>query len=76
MALLGIPFAVRGRREGGLARDLGACLAVTFFYWLFYSVSLSLGTKGSLPAWLSAWSPTLIFGSLAGLLIARKRAAG
>ncbi len=72
MCFLAVPFSVRSRREGGMARDLGLCLVVTFFYWLFYSVGLSLGTNGALPPWLAAWLPSLFFVVLAAMLIARK----
>jgi len=73
MCCLAIPFAMGGRREGGLAKDLGACFAITFFYWLFYSVGLSLGTNGALPPWLAAWLPSAIFAAWAVALIARKK---
>ncbi len=72
MCFLGVPFSVRSRREGGLAKDLGLCLGITFFYWLFYSVGLSLGTNGALPPWLAAWLPSTIFAALAVTLIARR----
>ena len=72
MLFLAVPFSLKSRREGGAAKDLALCLAVTFFYWLFYSVSLSLGTSGALPPWLAAWLPSLIFVVLAATLIARK----
>jgi lipopolysaccharide export system permease protein len=74
MCILGVPFSLRSRREGGVAKDLGLCLGITFFYWLFYSVGLSLGTNGALPPWLAAWLPSVIFGALAVTLIARRRA--
>jgi lipopolysaccharide export system permease protein len=73
MCLLGVPFSIRSRREGGVARDLGSCLAITFFYWLFYSSGLSLGTNGSVPPLVAAWLPTLLFSGLAGYLIQRKQ---
>ena len=74
MAILAIPFSTRGRREGGTARDFGICLGVTFFYWLFYSIGLSLGTNGTLSPWLAAWLPSVIFGALAiGLIYQTKR---
>jgi lipopolysaccharide export system permease protein len=73
MCILGVPFSVRSRREGSTAKDLGLCLAVTFFYWLFYSVGLSLGTNGALPPWLAAWLPSAIFAGLAVTLITRRR---
>lgn len=73
MCILGVPFSVRGRRDGGIAKDLGLCLVVTFFYWLFYSVGLSLGSNGALPPWLAAWLPSTIFVGLAVTLIARRK---
>ena len=72
MCIIGIPFSVRGRREGGLAKDLGICLAITFFYWLFYSIGLSLGSNGAVPPLIAAWGPTLIFTVLALFLVARQ----
>jgi lipopolysaccharide export system permease protein len=73
MCVLGVPFSTRNRREGGVAKDLLLCLAFTFFYWLFYSVGLSLGTNGALPPWLAAWLPSAIFAAVAVALIARQR---
>jgi lipopolysaccharide export system permease protein len=72
MCFLAVPFSLTNRREGGVAKDLGLCLVVTFFYWLFYSVGLSLGTNGALPPWLAAWLPSSIFVVLAATLIAHK----
>ncbi len=72
MCFLAVPFSVSTRREGGFAKDLGLCLAVTFFYWLFYSIGLSLGANGSLPPWLAAWLPSSVFVALAAALITRK----
>lgn len=73
MCILAIPFSVRTRREGGAARDLGICLGVTFFYWLFYSVGLSLGANGALPPWLAAWLPSFVFVALAVTLISKQQ---
>lgn len=69
MCILAIPFSTRTRREEGLARDLSFCLGITFFYWLFVSVGLSLGTKGTIPPVLAAWFPSLLFTGVAGALI-------
>ena len=73
MCIVAVPFSVRGRREGGMAKDLGLCLAITFFYWLFYSIGLSLGTNGALPPVVAAWAPTVIFAVFALLLALRKQ---
>lgn len=72
MCALGVPFSVRRTREGGIGRDLGLCLVATFFYWLFYSIGLSLGTNGVLPPWLAAWLPSAVFGAATGALIYKK----
>lgn len=73
MCFLAIPFSLRGRREGGMAKDLGICLGITFFYWLFYSISLSLGRNGVLAPWFGAWLPSILFLGLAGFLITRQK---
>ncbi len=72
MCFLAVPFSVSSRREGSIAKDLSLCLSITFFYWLFYSVGLSLGTNGVLTPWIAAWLPSGIFVVLAGILIIRK----
>jgi lipopolysaccharide export system permease protein len=74
MCLLAVPFSVRTRRGGGLAKDFGFCLVLTFFYWLFYSFGLSFGINGVLPPGVAAWSPSWIFLILALILNWRKRA--
>jgi lipopolysaccharide export system permease protein len=73
MCVLAVPFSVRRRREGGIAKDMGICLAITFFYWLLYSLGLSLGSNGALPPILAAALPSLLFAALAAFLITRKR---
>jgi len=72
MCCLAIPFSTKLRREGGVGKDLAVCLMLTFFYWLFFSVGLSLGSNGALPPFLAAWSPSVIFGFFAGFLIYQK----
>jgi len=73
MGFLAVPFSISSRREGGIAKDLGLCLVITFFYWLFYSIGLSLGSNGVLLPWLAAWFPSTVFLALAAILIIRKR---
>jgi lipopolysaccharide export system permease protein len=69
MCILAIPFSTRSRREEGMGRDLGLCILITFFYWIFYSMSLSLGSKGSIPPILAAWLPSLVFAGIASALL-------
>jgi lipopolysaccharide export system permease protein len=73
MCVLAVPFATRNRRSGGAGKDLGICLALTFFYWIFFSVGLSLGTNGAVPPVVAAWFPSAVFAVLAGGLILRRQ---
>lgn len=72
MCLLGVPFAGRSRREGGASRDVGLSLVMTFFYWISFSITLSLGTKGVLPPWLAAWAPTMVFSAVSVALMIKR----
>jgi lipopolysaccharide export system permease protein len=69
MCVLAIPFSTRNRRDEGVGRDLGLCLLITFFYWIFYSMALSLGTKGTLHPIVAAWLPSMVFTVVASGLL-------
>ena len=71
--LLAVPFSVSRSREGRLGKDLLIAFTITFFYWLSFSVSLSLGQNGTVPPILAAWLPSVIFGLLAVYLLQRMR---
>jgi lipopolysaccharide export system permease protein len=60
MILLGIPFALKDNRSAGLARGITISLCIAFFYWLVFSVTVSLGHIGALPPWLAAWSANIL----------------
>lgn len=66
MVLIGIPFALKTGRSGGVALSIGISVMVGFAYGVIFYVFISVGRLGILPPLLSAWSPTCIFG-LAGL---------
>jgi len=71
MCFLALPFSVSRTREGRLGRDLTIALVITFFYWLSYSICLSLGQNGTVPPALAAWLPSMVFGALAAVLLKR-----
>ncbi len=71
MFLLAVPFAVSRSREGRLGKDLFIAFTLSFFYWLCYSITLSLGQNGTIPPLIAAWSPSVIFGFLALILLKR-----
>jgi lipopolysaccharide export system permease protein len=71
MFLLAVPFSFSRAREGRLGRDLMIAFAITFFYWLGYSICLSMGQNGMLPPVFAAWLPTMVFSGLAAFLLKR-----
>ena len=73
MGILGIPFALKASKAGGLAVEIGISIALGFCYWLFYAFSLSLGKGGTLPPLVSAWIANFTFGCLGVYLFLRVR---
>jgi len=70
MCLIGLPFAVRQHRRGGVALNIGIGFALVFIYWTLFSVLLSLGVSDRLYAPISAWGANVIF-VIASLLLIR-----
>ena len=66
MVLIGIPFALRTSRSGGVALSVGISVMIGFIFGVTYYVFISIGKTGVLPPFLSAWTPTVLFG-LAGI---------
>jgi lipopolysaccharide export system permease protein len=64
MALLGIPFALRTGRSGGLALGITISIGCGFVYWIFFAFCVSLGKSGALPPPLAAWTANIVFGML------------
>lgn len=64
MALLGIPFALRTGRSGGLALGVAVSLAFGFVYWIFFAFCVSLGKSGALPPVIAAWTANMAFGMI------------
>jgi lipopolysaccharide export system permease protein len=71
MCLLALPFSVSRSREGRLGKDLTLAMIITFFYWLSYSICLSMGQNGMVTPILAAWLPSAVFGVLALILMKR-----
>ncbi|MFQ5596650.1 MAG: LPS export ABC transporter permease LptG [Nitrospiria bacterium] len=61
MVLLGIPFALKDNRSGGLAWGVAISLAVALVYWLIFSMGQSLGRLAILPPALAGWSANVLF---------------
>ena len=68
MAFLGVPFALRASRFGGIPLCIAVSLILGFFFWLIIAITISLGHGGALPPVLAAWLPILIFTLLGSYL--------
>jgi len=66
MVLIGIPFALKTGRSGGVALSIGVSVMIGFAYGVTFYVFLSFGKSGILSPFLSSWIPTFFFG-LAGI---------
>ena len=66
MVLIGIPFALRTGRSGGVALSIGISVMIGFVYGVTFYTFLSFGKSGILPPFLSSCIPTALFG-LAGI---------
>ena len=61
MVVLGIPFALRNSRSGGIALGIGASVGIGFAYFVVNAVLLSYGRSGVLPPVVAAWGANLVF---------------
>ena len=61
MVLLGIPFALRNRRSGGIAMGIGASVGIGFAYFVVNAVLLSYGRSGVLTPIVAAWGANTLF---------------
>jgi lipopolysaccharide export system permease protein len=61
MVILGIPFALRNSRSGGIALGIGASVAIGFIYFVINAILLSYGRSGVLPPIVAAWGANLLF---------------
>jgi lipopolysaccharide export system permease protein len=66
MVLIGIPFALKTGRSGGVALSIGISVMMGFLYGIIFYVFISFGKSGILAPVLAGWIPTLLFG-LAGI---------
>ena len=61
MVILGIPFALRNSRSGGVALGIGASVGIGFAYFVVNAILLSYGRSGVMPAFAAAWGANGIF---------------
>jgi lipopolysaccharide export system permease protein len=66
MVALGIALSLDPLpRHMSLGRSFGMAIGIGFGYWLAFGLTSSLGRSGIIPAWVAAWTPNVIFATLA-----------
>ncbi len=61
MVLIGIPFALRPGRHGGIADGIAVSVVIAFSFWIVFAIARSLGQSGVLPPIIAAGFPDLLF---------------
>ena len=70
-AFLGIPFALRLPRIGGLAAATGMSLVLGFTFWVIFAITVSIGQTGLIPPFVAAWAADVLFAALGVYLLLR-----
>ena len=66
MVALGIALSLDPLpRSLTLGRSFGLAIGIGFGYWLAFGLTSSLGRSDIIPAWVAAWTPNLVFTTLA-----------
>jgi lipopolysaccharide export system permease protein len=73
MAVLGLCFAARSERSGGIAQGIGIGIATGLSYWLVFAFTMSLGRSGALPPVIGAWAANILFLAASIFLLRRIR---
>jgi lipopolysaccharide export system permease protein len=55
----------------GTSLGLVSVLLLTFVYYATWSVAKLLGAQGTIPAWVAGWTPVMLYGGVAALLLTR-----
>ena len=71
LVMIGVPLSLLlgKRREGGMPQSIALSAFVGGLYYITLTLSLTLGKGGILYPWLSAWGPTILFGTIGFYLL-------
>jgi lipopolysaccharide export system permease protein len=61
VVLIAIPFGAPSGRRNVLV-GVASSIVICFAYFVVQQVGLALGAGGSVPPWIGAWAPNLVFG--------------
>lgn len=70
MVLFGLSLALNAGWGGGIW-SAGIGIVIVVIYWLIYSISISLGNTGVIPAWGAPWVGPVFFGIAGAILFLR-----
>jgi LPS export ABC transporter permease LptG/LPS export ABC transporter permease LptF len=70
MAILAIPFALSMGKKGSLT-GVATAIGLAITYWVVALIFESFGNVNTLPAFLAAWTPDLLFGITGAYLLLR-----
>lgn len=73
MVMMGMPFALKSGRHGGIAVGVGISIIIGFSYWVVFAINTSLGYNGIIPPLLAAWLTNFIFAGLGVLMLSYVR---
>ena len=68
MAVLGVPFALRGGRRGALT-GVATAIGIALVFWVGMGFFEAMGNASQLPPVMAAWFPDLLFGLAGGYLM-------
>ena len=69
MVFVGIPFALKTGRHGGIASGVGLSVVIGFSYWVVFAAAKSLGSSGVIPPLLAASFPDALFLAAGALML-------
>ena len=72
VVLIALPFGARAGRQNVFA-GVASSLFICFAYFIMQRIAMGLGVGGTLPPFLAAWLPNLVFGLTGLVLIWRAR---
>jgi LPS export ABC transporter permease LptG/LPS export ABC transporter permease LptF len=70
MAILAVPFALSMGKRGGLV-GIATAIGLAISYFVIAGIFSAMGNVNTLPAFLAAWTPDLLFGIVGAYLLLR-----
>ncbi|MDY6823058.1 MAG: LPS export ABC transporter permease LptG [Thermodesulfobacteriota bacterium] len=69
MSIIGAGIGMSGKTKSGITANVAFGIGVSFAYWIFHSLCVSLGYGGMLPPVIAAWAANLLFAGIGVLVL-------